>query len=63
MKKKFDAVDMVRKIRDKNYILTKGMTVKQKLSFYRKGAEELHKKLAISEHASVYAQTKQNSRI
>lgn len=50
MKKKFDAVAMVRKIRDKNYRLTKGMTVKQRLDFYHKGAEVLHKRLVVSEH-------------
>ncbi len=49
MKNKLDAVSMVRKIRDKNYRLTKGMTVKQRLAFYRKGAEELHKKLAVNQ--------------
>ncbi len=47
MKKKFDAVAMVRKIRDKNHQLTKGMTVKEKIAFYNRGAEELHKKLGI----------------
>ena len=48
MRKKFDAVFMVRKIRDKNHRLTKGMTVKQRLDFYRKGAEALHKRLAVT---------------
>ena len=54
MRKKFDAVSMVRKIRDKNYRLTKGMTVKRRLDFYRKGAEALHKRLAVSEHELPY---------
>ena len=55
MKKKFDAVKMVRKIRDKNYRLTKGMSTKQKLNFYHEGAEELHKKLALSEPPTKYS--------
>ena len=49
MKKKFDVVAMVRKIRDENHRLTKGMTLKQRLAFYRKGAEELHKKLDLKQ--------------
>ena len=54
MRKKFDAVSMVRKIRDKNYRLTKGMTVKRRLEFYRKGAEALHKRLAVNEYELSY---------
>ena len=47
MKKTFDTIAWVRKVRDRNYRLTKNMTVEEKIAFYRKGAETLHKTLGI----------------
>jgi hypothetical protein len=39
------AVEMVRKIRDENYGLTKNMTVKQKIEFIHREATRINKKL------------------
>ena len=53
MKKTFDAVKMVRDIRDKLYKKTRNMTDKEKIDFYRKRAAEFHDRLRI--HSKEYA--------
>ena len=45
MKKTFDAVQMVRDIRDKFYKKTKKMTDKEKIVFHRQQAQELYVEL------------------
>ncbi len=45
MKKTFDAVKMVREIRDKMYKRTKRMTFKEKIAFYRQKSKELRTEL------------------
>lgn len=45
MKKKFDAVQMVRQIRDKIYRETKGMSQEEYLAYIRKGSKKLHDEL------------------
>ena len=45
MKKTFDAVLMVRQIRDKMHNKTKRMTFEQKMEFYRQQSQELHAEL------------------
>ena len=45
MKKTFDAVKMVREIRDKMYIKTKRMTFIEKMEFYRQQSQQLHAEL------------------
>ncbi len=45
MKKTFDAVRMVRDIRNKLYRKTKNMTDKEKIEFYRQQAQELYVEL------------------
>ena len=47
MKKKFDAVQMVREIRDNLYKKTKRMTSKERVSFYREQAQEFYAELGI----------------
>ena len=42
MKKKFDAVKMVREIRDKLHEETKHMTTQQRVAFYHKQAQEFY---------------------
>lgn len=44
-KKTFDAVQMVREIRDRHYEQTKDMTPEERVAFYRKKAEALHDSL------------------
>ena len=46
MKKTFDAVKMVRDIRDKLYKKTKNRTDKEKMEFHRKQAQELYAELS-----------------
>lgn len=48
MKKTFDAVKMVRDIRDKLYRKTKGMTDKKKIEFHRLQAQELYLEFGIN---------------
>jgi len=45
MKKIFDAVKMVREIRDRMYKQTKRMTFAEKMEFYRKKSQQLHDEL------------------
>ena len=47
MKKTFDAVKMVRDIRDKLYQQTKGMTRKQVIEFYHKESAKFRAELGI----------------
>ena len=42
MKKTFDAIKMVRDIRDNLYKKTKDMTDKEKIEFHRQQAQELY---------------------
>ncbi len=42
MKKKFDAVKMVREIRDRLYRETKRMTAKERVDFYRQEARKFY---------------------
>jgi len=49
MKKKFDAVQMVREIRDNLYKETKRMTTKERIDFYRQQAKEFYVGLGIKE--------------
>ena len=49
MKKKFDAVQMVREIRDTLYKETKGMKTKERINFYRQKAKEFYTELGIKE--------------
>ncbi len=49
MKKKFDAVQMVREIRDNLYKETKRMTTKERISFYRQQAKEFYVELGVRE--------------
>lgn len=44
-KKTFDAVRMVREIRDQHYEETKDMTPDERIAFYREKAERLHRRL------------------
>lgn len=39
------AVDMVRKIRDRHYEQTKGLSVKEQIEFVKKKSEKLQKKI------------------
>ncbi|MBF0511584.1 MAG: hypothetical protein HQL13_04555 [Candidatus Omnitrophica bacterium] len=45
MKKTFDAVKMVREIRDRMHNQTKRMTVTEKMEFYRQKSQQLHAEL------------------
>ena len=45
MKKTFDAVKMVREIRDKMYKQTKWMTFSEKMEFYRQKSQKLRSEL------------------
>ena len=45
MKKTFDAVQMVRNIRNKFYEKTKNMTDKEKIEFHRQQAQAFYKEL------------------
>ena len=47
MKKKFDAVKMVREIRDNLHKETKRMSSKQKIDFYRQKAKQFYAELGI----------------
>ena len=42
MEKEFDAVQMVRKIRDKLYLKTKRMSSKELIEFYHKAADKIN---------------------
>lgn len=44
-KKTFDAVKMVREIRDRHYEQTKDMTKEERIAFYREKARRLHRQL------------------
>jgi len=44
-KKTFDAVRMVREIRDQHYEETKDMTTDERIAFYREKARALHQRL------------------
>ena len=44
-RKTFDAVKMVREIRDAHYEQTKNMTKEERLAFYQKKGKEAQKKL------------------
>jgi hypothetical protein len=44
-KKTFDAVEMVREIRDQHYQETKDMTTEERIAFYREKAQKLHRQL------------------
>lgn len=44
-KKTFNAVKMVREIRDAHYEQTKNMTAEERLAFYRKKGQEAQEKL------------------
>ena len=46
MKKKFDAVQMVREIRDKIYKETRHMSQEEYLAHIRKGSKRLHDELS-----------------
>ncbi len=50
MKKKFDAIRMVREIRDNLYKETKRMKTKERINFYRQKAKEFYAELGIREH-------------
>lgn len=45
MKKDFDAVEMVRRIRDAHYEQTKEMTKEERLAFYREQGRRAQEKL------------------
>lgn len=45
MKKAFDAVEMVRRIRDAHYEQTKDMTPEERLAFYREKGREAQAEL------------------
>ncbi len=47
MKKKFDAVQMVREIRDNLYKETKRMTSKERIDFYRQKSKEFYAELGV----------------
>ena len=47
MKKTFDAVKMVREIRDRLYNQTKRMTFKEKIEFYRQKSRKFQAELGI----------------
>jgi hypothetical protein len=49
MKKKIDAVQMVREIRDNLYKETKRMKTKERINFYRQKAKEFYAQLGIKE--------------
>ena len=49
MKKKFDAVQMVREIRDSLYKETRRMSSAQRIDFYRRKAKEFYDELGIKE--------------
>ena len=49
MKKKFDAVQMVREIRDNLYKETKGMKSKERIEFYRQKAKGFYAELGIKD--------------
>lgn len=42
-------VEMIRKIRDKNYEQTKGLSVKEQIEFIKKKSDKLQKKLKIGQ--------------
>lgn len=44
-KKTFDAVKMVREIRDQHYQETKDMTTEERIALYREKAQKLHRQL------------------
>lgn len=45
-KKTFDAVKMVREIRDQHYEQTKDMSQEERVAFYREKAQKLHCQLS-----------------
>ena len=44
-RKTFDAVEMVRRIRDAHFQQTKQMTVEERLAFYRQKGQQAHETL------------------
>ncbi|MDP3296019.1 MAG: hypothetical protein AAB310_03485 [Nitrospirota bacterium] len=46
------AVEMVRKVRDRHYEQTKGLSAKEQIEFIRKKSEELQKKLKIIQRST-----------
>jgi len=46
------AVEMVRKIRDKHFEETKGLSVKEQIKFIRKKSEKLQKRLKIGQRST-----------
>lgn len=47
------AVEMVRKIRDKHYEETKGLSEEEQIKFFKKKSEELQKRLKIGQRSTV----------
>ncbi len=45
MEEKFNAVEMVRKIRDANYEIIKDMTPDEVIAYFQKSSDEFHKSL------------------
>ena len=60
MKKKFDAVQMARDIRDKIYKETKHMNQEEYLAHIRKGSKKLHDEFSIQKTARHKLKTKNN---
>jgi len=52
------AVEMVRKIRDKQYKDIKGLSLGEQIKFYKKKSEKLQKALKRSSHSSVDNKTR-----
>jgi hypothetical protein len=48
MKKKFDCVAMKRACQEKVYAQTKDMDRQQQIEFYRKGGDELRRRIALA---------------
>ena len=46
-------VEMVRKIRDKHYEETKGLSVEEQIGFIKQKAKKLQKKLKISQSSTI----------
>jgi len=51
------AVEMIRKIRDRHYEQTKGLSVNEQIEFVKKQAEKLHKKLKRSQRLTADKRT------
>jgi len=55
------AVEMVRKIRDKQYKDIKGLSLGEQIKFYKKKSEKLQKALKRSPHSSVDNKTRKTT--